>query len=975
MNRCLLIALLSTVVFNSATAQKARTTKTLPAAATENWQASAQQYLAAAEYHFKKMDNCYATVNRRQKLSFVTDGLHCTASPLQAKAADKGWQSKLTLTAINAAGTETAAPKATSGFAGNDHLLFHYDDFSVEYLNDEQGMRQNFIINKSEDKSGALKVILKVDGDLVPAVTKNNTLELKDAVTGKTVLKYDDLKVWDARNTPLNSSMELSADNRLQIVVDDAAAVYPVTVDPLTHLSEWETSASGLLPGILTNLQLQVDAMYGYSVAGLGDVNGDGFDDVAIGAPGAIDIVAGPTTVVGAGAVFVYFGSAAGLPSSPSRVLRATTPVTNALFGFSIAGGNVTGNTVTGLIKNDIIVGAPGDTYSTSVSGVPSTATVTAGKVYVFDGLALTSGPASPLASVYLNGSAFFSNGVIGVLLSNVNINALFGFSVAAADDMDGDGLGEVVVGAPGYAGVQLLDVVSGAAFVYKSGNIVSNTPTQLATPTLLGFPGLTNINGLLFGFSVDGAGDYNKDSKPDVVVGAPGGLNLGGPGFLGGTAYVYNGNGAGVNSAIGTQLTTSGPLLGSVANLFGYCVKGVKDANGNRTGSILVGAPVGNVLSNVVGGLRLKTGSVNLFQAKLSPAGTETPNQSFSSPRSASLLSILSLQNLDVNAMFGASIDNMLDVNCDGFADIIVGEPLSSAVGLIGANALGGATYVFLGNAGNTYTTTPHWTLENEIDYTFGLNAASLIGFSVAGGGHVAGVNKSVKAIVGATGKLLDFSTGIFNIGNTFGTIFGYVAGGNGLGRGEQYTFTNCSLLATSIINFTAAPQNCDAELKWSFGNEDDLAYTEVQQSNDGVNFTTATKVMPQHGDYKLKLAQVSKQSYYRLRIYEKNGTTKYSNIEMVKTTCNAQDQLSVLPSVFTSQASAIYTTITAKGTGILMIQDVYGRTVSKTTVNVTAGSNRLALNTNNLPAGVYYVSVHGDDWKSETIKVIKQK
>lgn len=114
--------------------------------------------------------------------------------------------------------------------------------------------------------------------------------------------------------------------------MDDKNAVFPITVDPLSHAPEWTTSANGVLSPLLTTGQLHLDALYGFNVAGMGDVNGDAFDDVAIGAPGAINILAGPSTIVGAGAVFVYFGSANGLSITSDKVLRATTPVANALF-------------------------------------------------------------------------------------------------------------------------------------------------------------------------------------------------------------------------------------------------------------------------------------------------------------------------------------------------------------------------------------------------------------------------------------------------------------------------------------------------------------------------------------------------------------------------------------------------------------------------------------------------------------------
>ena len=755
-----------------------------------HWEARAMAYLEKAEYHYHFVDGDYVFANRKQQLSFVTNGRLLKTIPFAgSKTAGKKAGSALQLRKIANEQLTSSPPGRVD--AKEHYLKFNFDGYAVEYINSPEGLRQNFIVDQKTGKQSNLVLDLRFSGDLVPVLDKSNALSLTDPATAKVVLHYDDLKVWDSRNRILPAAMQLEG-NDLKIVVDDADAVYPITVDPLTHVPDWTTSADGVLPSLLVNLQLQVDALYGYTVEGVGDVNNDGFDDVAVGAPGAIDVIAGPATVVGAGAVFVYFGSANGLPTTPSRVLRATTPVTNALFGFSIGSGNVTGSVTPGAINNDIIVGAPGESYSTSVAGSPSTATVTAGKVYLFDGAQLQAGPASPLLSVFLNGSGFFSNGVLGLLGVNVNVNALFGFSVAGTDDMDGDQRAEIIVGAPGYKGIELLDVNSGAAFVYRSSNVGTNSPTQLAAPTLLGFPQLVNLSGLLFGFSVDGVGDYDQDGDPDVVVGAPGGLNLGIPGFLGGSAYVYSGNGAGVNTSIRSQLLPSGVLVGAAANLFGYDVKGARNAAGSRTGNIIVGAPVGNVLSNLVGALRLKTGSIYVYSAKSNPATIESQLQSFSSPRGANLLAQLLSINIDVSAMFGASIDNMRDVNCDGIADLVVGEPLSTGVGLIGADAVGGAAYIFTGNANGTFNAAPYWKLENTVSFDVGINAGSLLGYSVAGGGYTSGPLKSARAIVGAPGAALDFGTGIFNLGNTFGTLFDFAAGDNGLGKAYAFQF-NC--------------------------------------------------------------------------------------------------------------------------------------------------------------------------------------
>ena len=770
---------------------------------SEDWYEQAIKKIDELDYVFlqKGRANEYVSYNRANGLDFnlQPNGLHTRKNP--SSGHDIAWENEFELLAITK-GQQNWNPNAFINTEMTDaKLRFIFNHFEVEYINDQSGMRQNFIIHDKPAGSQDLDIKLLLGKKFTYELKNNNKLYCySDNVKGiSPQLIYDELKVWDAKGTQLRAHMELNKNN-LSIVVDDKNAEYPITVDPLSHSAEWITSANGVLTPILTTGQLQIDALYGFNVAGLGDVNGDTYDDVAIGAPGAINILAGPSTIVGAGAVFVYFGSANGLSTTPDKVLRATTPIANALFGYSIAGGNVTGNT-----RNDIIVGAPGDKYTTSVSGSPATASVTAGKVYVFRGEDMSASSPSPLLSIFLKGSACFSNGVLGVLASNVSTNALFGFSVAATEDMTGDGLGEIIVGAPGYAELGLSAVRSGAAFVFSSANLATNTFTKLTAPSssLLDLA-LVNNQGLLFGFSVDGLGDYNQDGKPDVIVGAPAGVTISLGNILGGTAYIYKGTGSGVNTTAITQLRAAPSLVNTISNLFGFSVRGVRNANGLRNGNILVGAPSGNLLSNLLNGLKLKAGSVNVFKSKSLVLPQEYPAQTIQSPRGNSLLSILGGQNIDISALFGASIDNMLDVNCDGINDIIIGEPLSTSVGIISANVIGGAATVYTGKPDGTYNTVPYWDLANNVSYNAGVNAGSLLGYSVAGAGHVRGPMQGVRCMVGAPGAALDFSSGIFNLGGTFGTLFSFAAGNNGLGKAYMFGFNNCAVIYNPDVNVT---------------------------------------------------------------------------------------------------------------------------------------------------------------------------
>ena len=98
--------------------------------------------------------------------------------------------------------------------------------------------------------------------------------------------------------------VELSVPSvrRMQLQVDDTSAVYPIVIDPLLTAD--------------TGTQLESDqrgALFGFSVAGAGDVNGDGYDDMIVG---AWRYDAGETDE---GAAFVFHGSATGIADATPR--------------------------------------------------------------------------------------------------------------------------------------------------------------------------------------------------------------------------------------------------------------------------------------------------------------------------------------------------------------------------------------------------------------------------------------------------------------------------------------------------------------------------------------------------------------------------------------------------------------------------------------------------------------------------------
>src|ERR1043166_879104 len=117
---------------------------------------------------------------------------------------------------------------------------------------------------------------------------------------GQEVLAYQGLHVSDARGRTLDAEMA-GVDGEVAITVADRDAVYPILIDPLLTSPSWTSSGDG-----------QAGALFGASLSTAGDVNGDGFADVLVGAPGF------STVNQSAGKAYLFLGSASGLSTVPA---------------------------------------------------------------------------------------------------------------------------------------------------------------------------------------------------------------------------------------------------------------------------------------------------------------------------------------------------------------------------------------------------------------------------------------------------------------------------------------------------------------------------------------------------------------------------------------------------------------------------------------------------------------------------------
>ncbi len=274
---------------------------------------------------------------------------------------------------------------------------------------------------------------------------------------------------------------------------------------------------------------------FGSAVAGVGDVNGDGYDDVLIGAPYKRD----PTTGDVIGQALLYLGSPSGLSSTPAWTVLGSG-------GWTYFGGRLSGaGDVNGDGYDDFMVS---DFFFTDDQSAE-------GRVYLYYGSA--NGPAP--------GPAWTADGN--------QANDYFGMSLASAGDVNGDGYADVVIGAPSSSNPESIE---GRALLYYG--------SASGLGSAAGWTAEGNQYGAYLGNSVSSAGDVNGDGYADLVVGAYGFTN----GELEeGRAFLYLGSAGGLTTDAAWTAEGDQALAA-----FGSSVGSAGDVNGDGRDEWAVGAP-----------------------------------------------------------------------------------------------------------------------------------------------------------------------------------------------------------------------------------------------------------------------------------------------------------------------------------------------------------------------------------------------
>jgi len=436
-------------------------------------------------------------------------------------------------------------------------------------------------------------------------------------------------------------------------------------------------------------------AQLGASVTPLGDVNGDGFADFMIGAPGAFD--SSNSSNPGTGRAYLVYGGP-NIQKVPNKTIDLDNTLQNpgvnivtfvnsipgAHTGAAVAGGGlgVTSDVITDGLS-DLAIGAP----NASLGGQSNN-----GAVYLIDGSAVRTA-----ATTTINLSTVGqTGGTAGVIFSGAASGDQIGAALAFPGNVDGAvagslPIGDLLIGAPasnGGAGAAYL--IYGATNLAAEGAVIGGV-NQISL-SRVGNPNATNaptntVAGAIFlgassaaqtGFAVSTAGDFNNDGRADFLIGSPG--------FNGrGEATLFYGQP--VSSAtriVGTIPLNAIPVTFPAANfvgantsdLAGYSLAplGKINASSSVNSEILIGAPGFNsnagtvyLIQGLVPGSSNLVGSFSLANAEAQPL--------------AGLQITLSASSAITPTFLGASVGGRLlttprTADTDNLADPILGAP-----------------------------------------------------------------------------------------------------------------------------------------------------------------------------------------------------------------------------------------------------------------------------------------------------------
>ncbi len=416
----------------------------------------------------------------------------------------------------------------------------------------------------------------------------------------------------------------------------------------------------------------------GWSVSSAGDVNGDGYDDLIIGANGG-----DPNGDIDAGETYVIYGGASP-PGTEGALDLSMLDGSNGFILNGIDGGDLSGFSVSsagdvnGDGYDDLIIGAYG--------GDPN-GDIDAGETYVIYGGASPPGTEGALDLSMLDGTN-------GFILTGIDAVDRSGWSASSAGDVNGDGYDDLIIGAP-YAAPNGVGN-AGETYIVYGGAVAPGTEGVLDLSALDGTNGfiLTGIDlNDLSGFSVSSAGDVNGDGYDDLIIGA-----FGADASAGETYIVYGGASApGTDGVLdlGALDGTNGFILNGIdTNDFsGASVSSAGDVNGDGYDDLIIGARGADPNGD-------RSGETYIVYGVASAPGTDGVLDLGALDGTNGFI----VNGIDAGDFSGSSVSSAGDVNGDGYDDLIIGSPEINLIVRVTA----GETYVIYGGATGTESLVP---------------------------------------------------------------------------------------------------------------------------------------------------------------------------------------------------------------------------------------------------------------------------